>query len=428
MSRRKIDSIIARSVAVFGLFLGVQATEAMSEQSARLSPLWSIVVTLLVYGGLVAGMITAALNRGTRVVFGYFTVAWLIGMASWPLAVSHAVPAVQDRPWLWYFCTVATATAAVAWPWWPALAALVVAPLCFGLVRVSPTGGGTSITAASFDVVDAWLLGAAILGIITMLRQRASALDVAQSAALGRYARAVRRQATEVQRSEVDGIVHDSVLSALLAASRAESAPSQKLAAEMAVDAIGLLRDAADFAPGDGQVVSLRVLVSRIEGASRSLGVPFGFQSEEFCDETVPTSAAEAVFSAALQAMSNSVAHARDTPPLRRWVSVRGRSDRPNGGGGILVEVGDTGRGFDPRSAPAMRIGLRMSVMERMLNAGGRGEIRSTLGVGTVISIVWPDDRRPSTLPVERADLGVVANLAGAAILPETMHRRAEKQ
>ena len=370
--------------------LGLQAAEEWTKQSAKLDPLWSFVVTLLIFGGLISSMTTAALKRGAKVASGFFSVSWLLGMASWPLAVNHTPPAVQDRPWLWYLCAVATAAAAVAWPPWLALLALIFAPLCFGLVRILPSGGGAHWEQVGFDLVYVWLLGATILGIITMLRQAASTIDAAQAAALEKYSRAVRRHATELQRSNVDAIVHDNVLATLLAANHARTPESRLLATDMAVDALAFLRDAALAVPGDGPIVSLASLVERIALANGSLGAAFAIQSRGLHDQQLSEQTSEAIFAATLQAMSNSVQHAGDNGRLYRWVKIRGRGD-----GGCLIEVGDTGRGFLPPAVPSTRIGLRVSIIERISHAGGSVSINSKPGKGTLIAILWPANRPP---------------------------------
>jgi signal transduction histidine kinase len=102
---------------------------------------------------------------------------------------------------------------------------------------------------------------------------------------------------------------------------------------------------------------------------------------------------AEAVYSAAVQAMVNSLQHAGSGDDVRRWLTVR-----PSAGGGIQVDVGDTGAGFEVGSVPTERLGLRVSIMERVANAGGTVEVDSKAGRGTVISIVWPHPEIASAL------------------------------
>jgi len=104
--------------------------------------------------------------------------------------------------------------------------------------------------------------------------------------------------------------------------------------------------------------------------------------------------AAEAIYSAAVQAMVNSLQHAGSSPRVSRWLTIRGVDFA-----GIEVEVGDTGAGFAYTEVPKERLGLRVSIVERVANAGGCVEIDSVVDEGTVITIRWPhngsDDAEP---------------------------------
>ena len=99
----------------------------------------------------------------------------------------------------------------------------------------------------------------------------------------------------------------------------------------------------------------------------------------------MPVSVGEAIASAAQQAMFNSVQHAGDSPRIRRWVTIKGV--RP---GGIDVEIGDNGAGFAADAVPTERLGVRVSIIERIANAGGIARIASSPGNGTIVSLRWP--------------------------------------
>jgi signal transduction histidine kinase len=100
----------------------------------------------------------------------------------------------------------------------------------------------------------------------------------------------------------------------------------------------------------------------------------------------MPVLAAEAVYSAAVQAMVNSLQHAGRERSVSRWLTIRGVVPS-----GIEIEVGDTGVGFAPSEVPRERLGLRISILERIANAGGNADIDSALNEGTVVTIRWPN-------------------------------------
>ena len=61
-----------------------------------------------------------------------------------------------------------------------------------------------------------------------------------------------------------------------------------------------------------------------------------------------------------------------------------------NARGGCTITIADTGVGFDPELVPAERLGLRISIQDRVASAGGSVRVRAGVGRGTTITIEWP--------------------------------------
>jgi len=122
----------------------------------------------------------------------------------------------------------------------------------------------------------------------------------------------------------------------------------------------------------------------------------------ESCVEALSVSehAAEALYSASVQAMVNSVQHAG--PADSRRLTVGG-----NDHGGCVIEISDTGRGFDVDSVPSARLGLRVSIHDRVASAGGIAVLRTSPGHGTTITLTWP--RPDSELDDSTADAADVS-------------------
>ncbi len=396
ISRRQIETVVSRSVAIFGLVFGAQTVATTLGQVGQVQPVWAWIFAGVLYGALLASVAASVARRLVRFVNTFIAVVFLVEMVTWPLVQADPSSVAPDRPWLWYLCTVATGAAAVAFSTWVATGYLILTPVAYGIIRLTPSGGGKSLQSASLDVAYAVILGGAVLLIITLLRQASGSVDSAQSTALDRYAHAVRQHATELERVQVDSIVHDSVLTTLLSAARAYTPEAKELATSMARNAMGHLRDAAAAAPDDDAVVSMSQLAHRIVGATATLSAPFEVRTHDIDRGSLPVQSAEAVYSAAVQAMVNSLQHAGEGD-VKRWLSVSGVADD-----GIQVEVGDTGVGFAVDSVPVERLGLRVSIFERVANAGGLVEIDSAPGKGTIITIRWPN---PSPPPVDELSL-----------------------
>jgi signal transduction histidine kinase len=252
----------------------------------------------------------------------------------------------------------------------------------YAVIRLTPAGGGLTPLKASLDSIYAVILGGAILVITTMLRAAATSVDQAQATALEGYAHAVRAHAMEAERVRVDAIVHDSVLTTLLYAARADTPEAQRLAATMASNAIGHLRDAALVSPDDGSTVRVTALAQAVRESIEQLEGGFEVTTSRLGTRSIPTGVAEALQSACLQAAVNSVNHAGEGATR----SVRITSSD----GGVQITVADDGRGFDPSQVPIERLGVRVSIIELIANAGGDAQVESAPGEGTTVVIRWP--------------------------------------
>ena len=400
VSRKQVEIVLSRSVAAGSLVFAAQTVLPLLSQYRESNAAWVLLASIAIVGSLLLALLCSILVRFVRFSHGIVALVYLLVLVTWPFfVVTPHSP--TDNHWLYYLLTVGTSTAAIAFPTrWSAIYLFVI-PSIYGIVRMTPPGGGEPIPAAILDSIYSIILGGAVVVHITMLRQTATNVDIAQSAALERYGHAVRHHATEVERVQVDSIVHDSVLTTLLSAARAYTPEAKALAATMAGNAIGYLHDAALVQPDDGSTVRLRAVAQRITDAAAGLSRPIQVRAVDVGPRSIPSGAGEAIVSAATQAMVNSVQHAGDSTRVKRWVSIRGM--RP---GGILVEVGDNGAGFDASTIPTERLGVRVSIVERVTSAGGTVKVDSAPHRGTTITVSWPAPKTEAKpLPGDDADL-----------------------
>jgi len=395
LSLVRVDTAIARTAAGFGIAFMLQSIPAMIDQLPNSSPLWSSVMVFALVVSLALTALASALRQQVRGAHVTFAVVYLVALVSWPFAVVDTGEATQDSYWLYYLLTIATAMATVGFPLRVATAYLILAPTLYAVIRVTPAGGGVTTAQAALDSVYAVILGGAITIITAILRGAASTVDRAQATALERYGHAVRQHATEAERVQVDAIVHDSVLTTFLSAARADTPEAKELASRMAGNAIGYLRDAVSVAPPGDADVAVAVLASRIADAASALSEPVAVDTTHAGETQVPVAVAEAVYSAAVQAMVNSLQHAG--AGATRWAAVRRDGD------GVIVEVGDRGAGFDPAMVPNERLGVRVSILERVSSVGGAARVDTAPGAGTVVTLRWP---APSDDDERQADAG----------------------
>jgi Signal transduction histidine kinase len=403
LSLLRVDTAVARLAAVIGVAFFLQAIPLLLNQLPHMAPEWSIAILALLIGSLLACVIASLLKRWVRATYIAFALAYLVALVSWPFALLEPPPsgaetwAHNESYWLYMLLTIATALASVAMELPIAVVYTIGTPVLYGLIRVTPAGGDTDEYRAILDSVYSILLGGAILILITVLRAAAAGVDTAQQNALERYSHAVRQHATESERVQVDSIVHDSVLTTLLSAARAFTPEAKALAATMAANAIGHLREAVAVAPDTEATVSGELVAQRILSAAESMSQSFTVRThaEQWC--MIPVHVAEAAYSATVQAMVNSLQHAGNG--VERWVDVRS-----HGHASFTIEIGDKGVGFDPELIPTERLGVRVSILERVASAGGHADIRTAPGEGTVVSLTWDPDAPPEGLAAVAAE------------------------
>ena len=381
ISRKQVERVMSRSVAVFGVVFGAQTIPWLLGQWGESQELWLWIVVPVLFGTLLFVVIASFSNTWVRFAHGLFAILYVFALLTWPVA---AVPGevTGQIHWLYYLMTVATAMAAMSFSTLWATIYLFGAPLIYLVLRGSPFGGDASWSLATLEAFYSIILGGAILLLWTMLRNVAISVDEAQAAALDRYELAVREHAIEVERVQVDSIVHDSVLTTFISAARAYTPEAQALAATMAGNAIGYLQEATLVGPDDDSTVRVAELATRISHAASEYSDHIRPTVHRVGTRSIPASVSEAVYSATVQAMVNSLQHAGDG--VERWVTINGVP------GGIEVEIGDAGEGFAIDQIPDGRLGVRVSMIERVANAGGTADVRSTVGVGTVVTIRWP--------------------------------------
>jgi len=407
LSRAQIESVLSRSVAGISVIFALQNVPTVLQQYAEHRALGTAAMAIALGLAIAFVVVATVVKACVRVSTSMVAIFYFIAIVAWPFAIEHVPEDVSDKPWLWYLCTVATSCAAIGFRLRWAAVYTVVAPVAYGVVRMHPSGGGADLLLASLDVMYAVLLGQVVLIIITLLRNASSNVDLAQSNALAQYLYSVRQHATEVERVEVDSIVHDTVLATLLSAAGARTDKGAELAATMAGNAVSRLLEASTARPDDEARVPFSRLSTRLRHEAAASSAPFSFIDHSEPRVAVPEQVSEALFAAALQAMVNSVQHAgkADVRVLRTLTLTASTV------GGCHVEIADTGVGFDACLVPEGRLGLRVSIQDRVLSVGGFVDVNTSVGRGTIITLSWP---RP--LEHARAEVEAVAGFPAAGL------------
>ncbi|MBG6239520.1 signal transduction histidine kinase [Mycetocola sp. CAN_C7] len=383
----RIEKVIAQSISLIALVFGAQ-TLSIALGSGLVVPeplgtvyLFSLLGLLVIV--IVAGVVSARVQRVANIVFA---LTYLVAVALWPVVTGGAGADSRAEPWTWYLCAIACGCISQAVRPWLATTYIVITPAVYGVARVIDGDGFfTHLDIAVQDALYGSMIGLVIMVLITMFRRAARTVDEARSAAFTRYDEAVRQHALEAERIEVDALVHDTVLASLQAADRASTPEQARATVAMASDAISRLAALDAPANGPAQTITIGWLIDLLHQHAAHLEVPFDVVASGSVEHVLPFRVAEGLYLASAQAMTNSVQHAGE--PCERRVDVDAGDD-----GVILVTIGDNGVGFDRAAVDADRLGIRISIIERVIAVGGSVDVRSSPGSGTTVSIRWAGD------------------------------------
>ncbi|MGP4010631.1 sensor histidine kinase [Streptomyces sp. 4N124] len=252
-----------------------------------------------------------------------------------------------------------------------ALAALGVAVCALGDLLSSP-GNSPELLPLVRILVLAGLSRAAYL----IVRARARAAD--RSAAL----RAASRREAEVAAArraaerEYLATLHDTASATLLMVSQGDGRDWSWLPPRARQD-LEALSAVPGFETGNVDLAALLGCVPEGEGRDR-----VRLKTRIDGPLTVPSGPGLAIFNGVREAVTNVARHAgvREAE-LRAWAEEDG----------VVVELSDAGRGFDPESVPARRRGISGSIIGRMHAVSGSASVTSHPGIGTRVQWRWHD-------------------------------------
>jgi signal transduction histidine kinase len=305
--------------------------------------------------------------------------------ASWSAADTALVATVlvlTGAPWLtgqppgqspaYNFATVATIGLSLTR--WPLPAGLVAAAAlaAANLVTSAVPGSDYRLWNAVPDALT--FVGVTVVGGVLAWLLRTSARTLArQDAAALERARALARERERARHSRALGAQLLSTLDSLAGGDLLDP----DVRAQVRREAQWLRGVVTDGLPDYGGALGAALRDLAAEKAAGGLRVELNLPGPE---PALSPEATVALVEAAREALTNVVKHAGT-----RTAAVAVRPD----GDEWVVEVSDTGRGFDPATTRA-RIGHTHSIRQRLAEVGGRADIESVSGVGTRVRLAVP--------------------------------------
>ncbi|WP_179476125.1 sensor histidine kinase [Mycolicibacterium vinylchloridicum] len=206
-------------------------------------------------------------------------------------------------------------------------------------------------------------------------------LDASREHAYRTAVDAAAQEARDSERARYDALVHDRVLAVLLNVG-GDQLDNRELA-QRAEQVMRELDATVDDSDGPVDVRELGAIARRAIGADDSAPVPItSLQSAATGTSLIPGAVAHALGNATAEAVRNSKRHAGPDSSIRVTIEASGQA--------VTVTILDTGRGFDPASVAPDRMGVAVSIRDRMAAVGGRASVVSRPGQGTRVTLIWP--------------------------------------
>jgi signal transduction histidine kinase len=375
------------SIGIGALVFTILGVPGILAQYPSLNPVYTI-IAIAVFCGLPPAMALIAFRTPVGVLRTLaivhvaatvvFLVLWVPNMTTNPL---------PDRsiPWLINMITVGTCMAAISLPFASGWIYLFAIATIGGLVRYTAYGGGDTSLAFQ-DSVMIVLISGFMMALLQLTlragREQDTAARIAQEAATATAA----AENLERQRTRYHAFTHDDVLATLLAASQDGATPTEvtRRSAQRTLEKMDQFRDDVPVA----QSLTMAEFEANLRHAASLVGVPIvtTLTAQGGADLDVPTEVADALTEALTEAMRNSVRHG-DWPDSRD-VHREARADRTDDG--VELSVTDNGRGFNPRRIGLDRLGVRLSILQRVNSQhGAEATITSARGSGTTVRLCW---------------------------------------
>jgi signal transduction histidine kinase len=328
--------------------------------------------------------VTAWMGRGNNVMLMCHGFIGLLSVFLLPvMTLDTFATSDYDLPWVWWYVGLAALSLALRCGLRVSfLSYLVILLTAWTAVSTFESVGGASLGEALQGSVYVALLTIGVGGLVSLMRNWANEVDFAHTSYLASALERARVDAVEREEQRVSALVHDKVLHTFLYAAAA-STPTERLAsvslASEAVDSIAKIQLGSvplGTTSPSSLFLSLRKAALRQSSRIRVSVYVSG-------SDPIPMEAAQAITEATLQAIENAERHSKCTDLELKLNSPAASV--------ISVQVVDNGRGFRLDRVPRARLGIRGSIVNRMALVGGIAKIKSAPGVGTVVSLRWPN-------------------------------------
>lgn len=310
---------------------------------------------------------------------GSIAILFLVAMTLFPWGLGASTLTDNEVPWYQGIHALHGMIAAIVWQrraiWLYGIAQGIIIGVVQNDVR------DDAAKAAFLDGVGSLVFIVILMGATVAIVRAAERLDVASAQARAQAARTASSRTREREETRINAMVHDDIMSVLITASRDNPPETLRDLARVALASI----DALETHDATAREYTVRETVLALLDVVKRVAPSTAITHSEDDSIGVPAEVVTAISDALAEALRNSVRHAGlDGNDVPRRVDIDAHER------GISVIMRDEGKGFNTRAVASRRLGIRLSILERMgLVPGGSADVQSRPGEGTMVSLSW---------------------------------------
>jgi signal transduction histidine kinase len=382
-ARGKLENFTRKSYAGILVFLTLELWSKQTAQWEHFSVLADAIM-VLVWIIVLAINVTAWMGRRNNVMLMIHGFTGLLSVLLLPvMTLDTFATSDYDLPWVWWYVGLAAVSMALRCGLRVSfLSYLAVLLTAWTALSTFETLGGASLGDAIQGSVYVALLTIGVGGLVSLMRNWANEVDFEHTNYLSSALERARVDAVEREEQRVSALVHDKVLHTFLYAAAASTPKERRASVDLAAEAVDSITKIQIGSAPLGTTTPSSLFFSLRKAALRhSSRIRVSVYVSG--SDPIPMEAARAITEATLQAIENAERHSKCTDLELKLNSPAASV--------ISVQVVDNGRGFRLDRVPRARLGIRGSIVNRMALVGGIAKIKSAPGVGTVVSLRWPN-------------------------------------
>jgi signal transduction histidine kinase len=383
----RIYRTLCAAIAVGGTIFTLLAVPAALSQHAALHPWFSIAaIVSLGSGPVLLGVLANWAPIGAlRLVCLASIVAMILVLLGWASEMNARSMPGAASPWPLSVIAVSTAMSALVLPRAGAWAFTIAASVGAGVLRFAVQGTDDP-TIAIQDTMYMVLACSVFVSLVQVTVRLSGQRDRAAAEARKEAARAATMSTKERETLRFNSLVHDDVISTLLAAGLSEV--TDDLIRRRAHTTLVKL-SALTIGENETETFNAEEMVSLLRSSvtDQASGIVFTVTVAGALE--VPVGVASAIDQALGEAVRNSLRHAtrnEGTLPTSRTVALAITEY------GIAVDVRDDGPGFAIEHVGEERLGIAVSIHGTMVAVNGGSAKISSGSQGTTVALRW---RRP---------------------------------